>query len=605
MFPDWIIYIILIIITILLAKYYKHLSNQKLFLENFNPKFQNNTLLKSYDIYNNSYQNTVDKNNNLENRLANNNYGSYYNTLYTNFSNLYDATGRLADNINRRSFNLTNNINNFKNRLANDANFINNNKNNILNKYTNIVNRNLTINNTPTIPGGFTTTNLNGNPGNMVQYRNGYNNTIFIFNVLGSINGGAVWGTDIYTDDSTISVAAVHAGVLTNGQSGNVYIQMLGARSSFSGTSRNGVQTWNYGSWPGSYQFLRSDNNINTTINNTINRQLEPSVSAYISGIPGNQDINNRITNKYNQGISSTTAQINGMNITFQQTLQQNINNALNTKKQSMSFLDISNNNGIIVRIFNITRTIPIDSICDTRLQPNNECISMFGPWISIPGPVDNISRNINGEKVYIKLDGGYTKMVSSSNQGRYYSGPISQYRPCNWNQYQIAPPGVYNVQTIQGCTTQPNPNNQIILNNFGTLEREYIVPSINYYMTSRIDPLFSTNINRNRVLEFGGNILIPPNTNRIEFQLETASGSRLYFNKLIVIDFFFPNTPVNQNTTAINVTPNNKFTFRLLSYEGVDNSNNYIMLKWRMNGQGNFVPVPIENYFLPNLSEF
>lgn len=323
MFPIWIIYIILIIIVISLGIYYNRINEQKTFLESFNPKFENNSVLKSYEIYKGSYNNIVDRNNNLENRLANNNYGSYYNTLYTNFSNLNAATGRLANNINNRSMELNNNINNFKNTLANDANFINNNKNNIIQKYNGVVNRNLTVSNTPTIPNGFTVTTLNTNPGNMVQYRSGYQSIIFKINsVVGSLSGGTVWGTDFYTDDSSISMAAVHAGVLTNGQVGDVYIQMIGPLPNYIGSVRNGVQTYNYGFWPGTYQFLRSGNNFTNTINNTINRQLEPAVSSYISGLPGNQQMNNKINDKYNQGINAANSQINSLSITLQQALR-------------------------------------------------------------------------------------------------------------------------------------------------------------------------------------------------------------------------------------------------------------------------------------------
>jgi hypothetical protein len=323
MFPIWIIYIILTIIIISLGIYYNKMNEQKSFLEeNFDPKFENNSVLKNYHIYKGSYNNIVDRNNNLENRLANNNYGSYYNTLYTNFSNLNAATGRLANNINNRSMELNNNINNFKNTLANDANFINNNKNNIIQKYNGVVNTNLTVSNTPTIPNGFTVITLNTNPGNMVQYRSGYQTTIFKITIWGLWWGGTVWGTDLYTDDSNISMAAIHAGVLGLNQIGDVFIQMVGPRSSYTGTNRNSIQTFNYGSWPGTYQFLRPSDNFNNTINNTINRQLEPSVSSYISGLPSNQQINNTINDIYNQGINTANSQINGMSITLQQALR-------------------------------------------------------------------------------------------------------------------------------------------------------------------------------------------------------------------------------------------------------------------------------------------
>ena len=505
------IYIVLIVIIIALLQYYKKLSKDKTFLEGFEQRLQNNTVLGSYDIYTGSYENTVSQNDNLEQRLQNNNYGSYYNTLYTNFSNLNSATGLLADEINRRSFNLRQKIDGLKTTLYNDANFIDTNRNNIIQRNNRISDRNLTVSNTPTIPNGFNTININGNPGTMTQYRSGYQTTIFRLNVLGSLSGGAVWGTDIYTDDSAISMSAVHAGVLPNGQRGDVFIQMVGPRSSYTGTSRNGVQTHNYGSWPGSYQFLRSDNNINTTLNNTINRQLEPSVSSYISGLPQNQQVITRINNRYNQGVNNTNAQINGMNITLQQTLQQNVVEAINNKQRSLPTTDLSNNIGILVRVFN-------------------------------------------------------------------------------------------------NITTVPNNTHPINLRSLGTLEREYIVPNINYYMTSPMMPFFSPDLTRNRMFEFIGNILIPQHTVGTEFQLETSAGSRFQLlntngtGVILVIDALTRNRPPVDMTAGMGGGAGTRFPFRLLAYEGGDN---YIMLKWRINNQGTFNAIPRENFFLPNLLHF
>jgi hypothetical protein len=68
-------------------------------------------------------------------------------------------------------------------------------------------------------------------------------------------NYRTVWGTDIYTDDSSICSAAVHAGMLTDA-GGVVAIQMMGRQQRFVGSPRNGVTTSNYGSWPGSYRFV-------------------------------------------------------------------------------------------------------------------------------------------------------------------------------------------------------------------------------------------------------------------------------------------------------------------------------------------------------------
>ena len=85
---DWIIYAVLFILIILLGTYYKKLQQQKIFLEHFDDKYRNNSVLKSYDTYNQSYNNLVEKNNVLQSNIVNNKYGSYYDTIYSNFFRL-------------------------------------------------------------------------------------------------------------------------------------------------------------------------------------------------------------------------------------------------------------------------------------------------------------------------------------------------------------------------------------------------------------------------------------------------------------------------------------------------------------------------------------
>jgi hypothetical protein len=77
------------------------------------------------------------------------------------------------------------------------------------------------------------------------------------FDVTGRTNG-VVWGDDLYTDDSTLATAAVHAGVLTSGQRGVVDVQILGSQASYTGSTRNGVTSYSYGNWGGSYRVLKS-----------------------------------------------------------------------------------------------------------------------------------------------------------------------------------------------------------------------------------------------------------------------------------------------------------------------------------------------------------
>jgi hypothetical protein len=76
---------------------------------------------------------------------------------------------------------------------------------------------------------------------------------VFYFEVTGG-NGGTVWGTDVYTDDSPIATAGVHAGVLLVGQKAVVKVTILAGQASYTGSTRNGVTTSEYGPWNGSYK---------------------------------------------------------------------------------------------------------------------------------------------------------------------------------------------------------------------------------------------------------------------------------------------------------------------------------------------------------------
>lgn len=64
-----------------------------------------------------------------------------------------------------------------------------------------------------------------------------------------------VWGTDVYTDDSSVCTAAVHKGKITLADGGRVIIEIRPAQESYEGTDRNGITTRDYGSWNGSYVF--------------------------------------------------------------------------------------------------------------------------------------------------------------------------------------------------------------------------------------------------------------------------------------------------------------------------------------------------------------
>lgn len=66
----------------------------------------------------------------------------------------------------------------------------------------------------------------------------------------------AVWGTEVYSDDSSICTAAVHAGRLAAGEGGAVRIRIEGGRSSYAASTQNGVTSARWDDWPRSFRFV-------------------------------------------------------------------------------------------------------------------------------------------------------------------------------------------------------------------------------------------------------------------------------------------------------------------------------------------------------------
>jgi hypothetical protein len=76
---------------------------------------------------------------------------------------------------------------------------------------------------------------------------------VYYFRVTG-VTEGQVWGTDTYTRDSVLGAAAVHAGLLKPGQSAVLRLTVVPPLESYRGTTRNGVTTSDYGSFPHAWQ---------------------------------------------------------------------------------------------------------------------------------------------------------------------------------------------------------------------------------------------------------------------------------------------------------------------------------------------------------------
>ena len=65
---------------------------------------------------------------------------------------------------------------------------------------------------------------------------------------------GRVWGSDLYTSDSSICAAAAHAGVIDASVGGRVSVAAAGPQPSFVAATRNGVSSSTFGAWPNSFR---------------------------------------------------------------------------------------------------------------------------------------------------------------------------------------------------------------------------------------------------------------------------------------------------------------------------------------------------------------
>jgi len=103
-------------------------------------------------------------------------------------------------------------------------------------------------------------------PGNMLNYRNN-NGQTYSVKVTGT-DQGSVWGgaDGIYTDDSRLAKAAVHAGLLQVGQEGVVKVTLVAGQQKYTGNTKNGISTTNYGAYSGSFKFVGSATNTSSVV---------------------------------------------------------------------------------------------------------------------------------------------------------------------------------------------------------------------------------------------------------------------------------------------------------------------------------------------------
>lgn len=75
----------------------------------------------------------------------------------------------------------------------------------------------------------------------------------YYFRVTG-VGAGSLWGTDIYTGDSTLAAAAVHAGLVQVGETAVVKVIVEQPRTKYHGSVRNGVTSQEYGQYGTAYR---------------------------------------------------------------------------------------------------------------------------------------------------------------------------------------------------------------------------------------------------------------------------------------------------------------------------------------------------------------
>jgi hypothetical protein len=94
-------------------------------------------------------------------------------------------------------------------------------------------------------------------PGNLTEFTPADVGRVVLCEVVGRTDG-SLWGTDAYTADSRLATAAVHAGVLREGERGLVRVTLLdGETLVYQGSTQHGVTSYDYGGYPLAYRVER------------------------------------------------------------------------------------------------------------------------------------------------------------------------------------------------------------------------------------------------------------------------------------------------------------------------------------------------------------
>lgn len=98
-------------------------------------------------------------------------------------------------------------------------------------------------------------------PGNLNSYQQQFGKEL-LFTVTGFVTGNgqqaSLWGTDVYSLDSSLAAAAVHAGLAKPGETVTVRVRIVQSPQQFVASFRNGISSTTYGNYPaGAFEFIR------------------------------------------------------------------------------------------------------------------------------------------------------------------------------------------------------------------------------------------------------------------------------------------------------------------------------------------------------------
>jgi hypothetical protein len=101
--------------------------------------------------------------------------------------------------------------------------------------------------------------------------------------------GGKIWGTDVYTDDSSICLAAVHAGVITP-EGGLVLVTIRESQAAYEASTRNGVSSRSYGYWARSFEVSPPGESAQAAREDAAGAAAEPACQTYLANMVAYQN---------------------------------------------------------------------------------------------------------------------------------------------------------------------------------------------------------------------------------------------------------------------------------------------------------------------------